>query len=86
MRKTCPEHGTFEDTLSIDPEMHRIVESTLLREGLPHQGRRADPSARLLHHSTRPRRGADHRPDNRCNMMCNPCFMDANQVGYVHLG
>src|SRR6476469_2671398 len=21
---------------------------------------------------------------NRCNMMCNPCFMDANQVGYVH--
>ena len=21
---------------------------------------------------------------NRCNMMCNPCFMDSNQVGYVH--
>jgi len=21
---------------------------------------------------------------NRCNMMCDPCFMDANQVGYVH--
>jgi hypothetical protein len=21
---------------------------------------------------------------NRCNMMCGPCFMDANQVGYVH--
>ena len=21
---------------------------------------------------------------NRCNMMCNPCFMDANQVGFVH--
>ena len=21
---------------------------------------------------------------NRCNMMCSPCFMDANQVGYVH--
>src|SRR5260221_9782498 len=20
----------------------------------------------------------------RCNMMCDPCFMDANQVGYVH--
>src|SRR5688500_19792200 len=19
-----------------------------------------------------------------CNMMCDPCFMDANQVGYVH--
>ena len=21
---------------------------------------------------------------NRCDMMCEPCFMDANQVGYVH--
>src|SRR4029450_12394044 len=21
---------------------------------------------------------------NRCNMMCAPCFMDANQVGFVH--
>src|SRR5207245_54652 len=21
---------------------------------------------------------------NRCKMMCDPCFMDANQVGYVH--
>ena len=21
---------------------------------------------------------------NRCNMMCNPCFIYANQVGYVH--
>jgi uncharacterized radical SAM superfamily Fe-S cluster-containing enzyme len=21
---------------------------------------------------------------NRCNMMCDPCFMDANQVGFVH--
>src|SRR3989475_10346624 len=24
------------------------------------------------------------RSTNRCNMMCDPCFMDANQVGYVH--
>src|SRR5205807_8554929 len=21
---------------------------------------------------------------NRCNMMCDPCFMDANQIGFVH--
>src|SRR3989304_1878912 len=21
---------------------------------------------------------------NRCNMMCDPCFTDANQVGFVH--
>jgi len=30
-------------------------------------------------------RGSSYRrPDHRCNMMCDPCFMDANQVGYVH--
>jgi len=21
---------------------------------------------------------------NRCNMMCDPCFMTQNQVGFVH--
>jgi hypothetical protein len=26
--------------------------------------------------------GADRRLTNRCNMMCDPCFMDANQVGF----
>src|SRR5262249_48407124 len=27
VRKTCPEHGTFEDVLSIDPEFSRIIEA-----------------------------------------------------------
>src|SRR6185312_10333126 len=26
IRKTCKEHGTFEDTLSIDPEFSHIIE------------------------------------------------------------
>ena len=25
-----------------------------------------------------------HVAENHCNMMCDPCFMDANQVGFVH--
>jgi len=27
MRKTCPEHGPYEDVLSIDPESSRIIEN-----------------------------------------------------------
>src|ERR1700719_3133422 len=26
----------------------------------------------------------DEKLHNRCSMMCDPCFMDANQVGFVH--
>jgi tetraether lipid synthase len=84
MRKTCPEHGTFEDTLSIDPEMHRIVEGRYYGRDFPTQG------DELIHRhgssTIRHGRGAVLTIDltNRCNMMCNPCFMDANQVGYVH--
>ncbi len=44
---------------------------------------------KLHHHGTStvthgPGLGADHRSHHRCNMMCDPCFMDANQVGFVH--
>jgi len=84
MRKTCPEHGRFEDTLSIDPEMHRIVEGRYYGRDFPTKG------DELIHRhgssTIRYGRGAVLTIDltNRCNMMCNPCFMDANQVGYVH--
>ncbi|HET7600395.1 MAG TPA: radical SAM protein [Gemmatimonadales bacterium] len=84
MRKTCPQHGTFEDTLSIDPEMHRIVEARYYGRDFPTLG-----DEQIHRHGTstiRYGRGAVLTIDltNRCNMMCNPCFMDANQVGYVH--
>lgn len=84
IRKTCPIHGTFEDLLSIDPEFSRIIESR-------YYGRdyRTSGDAHIHRHGTssiRYGRGAVLTIDltNRCNMMCNPCFMDANQVGYVH--
>jgi uncharacterized radical SAM superfamily Fe-S cluster-containing enzyme len=84
MRKACPEHGVFEDTLSIDPAMQRIIESRYYGRDFNTAG-----DERIHRHGSstiRYGRGAVLTLDltNRCNMMCNPCFMDANQVGYVH--
>ncbi len=84
MRKTCPQHGTFEDLLSIDPEFSRIIEARY-----PGRDFRTRGDERIHRHGTstiKYGRGAVLTIDltNRCNMMCNPCFMDANQVGYVH--
>jgi uncharacterized radical SAM superfamily Fe-S cluster-containing enzyme len=82
--KTCERHGTFEDVLSIDSEFSRRIEERF-------QGRDFRTLGDELVHkhgtsSVRYGRGAVLTIDltNRCNMMCNPCFMDANQVGYVH--
>ena len=83
--KTCPEHGTFEDLHLDRRRVHRVASRA---------GSRAATSRtlgdELVHrHGTSTisyGRGAVLTIDltNRCNMMCNPCFMDANQVGYVH--
>ncbi len=84
IRKTCPQHGIFEDLLSIDPEFSRVIESRY-----PGRDFRAIGDELIHRHGTstiKYGRGAVLTIDltNRCNMMCNPCFMDANQVGYVH--
>ncbi len=83
IEKTCPTHGTFSDTLAIDPAFLERIESLF-------PGRDYTAEAGTLHNhgtsSIRYGRGAVLTIDltNRCNMMCDPCFMDANQVGYVH--
>ena len=83
VEKTCPIHGTFTDTLSINPDFLRRIESLF-------PGRDFDAVTETLHNhgvsSIKHGRGAVLTIDltNRCNMMCDPCFMDANQVGYVH--
>ncbi len=84
MRKTCEKHGTFEDTLSVDPDFSRRIESLFFGRDF-----RCSDDAHVHRHGTsniKWGRGAVLTVDltNRCNMMCNPCFMDANQVGYVH--
>jgi uncharacterized radical SAM superfamily Fe-S cluster-containing enzyme len=83
MVKTCRTHGRFEDVLSIDPAFLRRIEQLY-----PGRDFLAPRSALRDHGSSTIRygRGAVLTVDltNRCNMMCDPCFMDANQVGYVH--
>src|SRR6476469_8357485 len=84
MRKTCPKHGEFEDVMSTDPAFLERIESLFFGRDF-----RAAEDKDVHHHGTsniKFGRGAVLTVDltNRCNMMCNPCFMDANQVGYVH--
>ena len=83
IEKTCELHGTFTDTLAIDPAFLGRLEGLF-------RGRDFDAVTDKLHNhgssSIKYGRGAVLTIDltNRCNMMCDPCFMDANQVGYVH--
>jgi len=84
MVKDCPKHGHFEDVMSIDPEFSKHLEDVF-----PGRDIRAHNDEKLHNHGSstvKYGRGAVLTIDltNRCNMMCDPCFMDANQVGFVH--
>jgi uncharacterized radical SAM superfamily Fe-S cluster-containing enzyme len=84
MVKDCPKHGHFEDVMSIDTEFFRHLE-----EVFPGRDIKAHNDEGLHNHGTSTvthGRGSVLTIDltNRCNMMCDPCFMDANQVGFVH--
>jgi len=84
MVKECSKHGRFEDVMSIDPAFFKHLE-----QAFPGRDIRAHNDERLHHHGSstiRHGRGSVLTIDltNRCNMMCDPCFMDANQVGFVH--
>ncbi len=84
MTKECPVHGQFEDVMSIDPAFSRHLE-----EVFPGRDIRAHNDNKLHNHGSSTithGRGSVLTIDltNRCNMMCDPCFMDANQVGFVH--
>src|SRR5437588_1171348 len=84
MVKDCPKHGHFEDVMSIDPEFSQHLE-----EVFPGRDIVAHNDEKLHNHGSSTithGRGAVLTIDltNRCNMMCDPCFMDANQVGFVH--
>ncbi len=84
MVKDCPVHGHFEDVMAIDPTFLRHVEAVF-----PGRDIRAHNDEKLHKHGSSTithGRGSVLTIDltNRCNMMCDPCFMDANQVGFVH--
>ncbi len=83
MEKDCDRHGRTSDLLAMDAQFLRRIERLY-----PGRDFRIAPDALHDHgrSSIRYGRGAVLTVDltNRCNMMCDPCFMDANQVGYVH--
>jgi len=84
MRKACPKHGPFEDVLSNHPAFLRRMESLAFgrdfeclddRNVHDHgpNGIRSGRGTYLIIDMT-----------NRCNMVCSPCYMDANATPYVH--
>src|SRR5246500_5071861 len=84
MIKDCPVHGHFEDMMAIDAKFLTHIENMF-----PGRDIQAHNDEKLHNHGTstiKYGRGAVLTVDltNRCNMMCDPCFMDANQVGFVH--
>ena len=84
MVKECPTHGKTEDVMAIDAKFLEHIEAQF-----PGRDIRSHNDEELHNHgssSVKFGRGAVLTVDltNRCNMMCDPCFMDANQVGFVH--
>ena len=84
MVKDCPIHGHFEDVMAMDPAFFKHLE-----EAFPGSDIRSHNDEKLHNHGSstiKYGRGSVLTIDltNRCNMMCDPCFMDANQVGFVH--
>ncbi len=84
MVKECAIHGKYEDLMAIDAKFLEWIEGNFPGRDIP-----AHNDEKLHNHGSstvRHGRGSVLTVDltNRCNMMCDPCFMDANQVGYVH--
>jgi 7,8-dihydro-6-hydroxymethylpterin dimethyltransferase len=84
IRKVCEKHGAFEDVISTNPEFTRRIENLFF--GRDFQAVQDEGIHRHGSSAIQYGRGTVLTVDltNRCNMMCNPCFTDANQVGYVH--
>ena len=84
MIKDCATHGHFEDIMAIDSKFLKHIETMF-----PGRDIQSHSDEKLHNHGTstiKYGRGSVLTVDltNRCNMMCDPCFMDANQVGFVH--
>jgi 7,8-dihydro-6-hydroxymethylpterin dimethyltransferase len=84
MRKACERHGPFEDVLSDHPVFFRRMESLAFGKDF-----RCVGDEELHNHgatSIKTGRGTHLIIDltNRCNMVCSPCYMDANATSLVH--
>jgi uncharacterized radical SAM superfamily Fe-S cluster-containing enzyme len=83
IRKVCDKHGAFEDVLSTNPAFTRRIENLFF--GRDFQSVQDEKIHGHGASAIKYGRGTVLTVDltNRCNMMCTPCFTDANQVGYV---
>jgi 7,8-dihydro-6-hydroxymethylpterin dimethyltransferase len=84
MIKDCPIHGRCEDMMAVDSTFLAHIEGMF-----PGRDIDAHNDEKFHKHGSstiKHGRGSVLTIDltNRCNMMCDPCFMDANQVGFVH--
>lgn len=84
MRKACVKHGPFEDVLSNHPAFFRRMESLAFGKDFE-----CADDGQVHNHGTngiRRGRGTYLIVDltNRCNMVCSPCYMDANATSFVH--
>ena len=84
MLKDCPVHGHCEDMMAVDSKFLSHVEAMF-----PGRDIDAHNDEKFHKHGSstiKHGRGSVLTIDltNRCNMMCDPCFKDANQVGFVH--
>lgn len=83
MEKHCDKHGVISDLMAIDAKFLSRIEKLY-----PGRDFKTDKTPLRFHGTSKIEygRGAVLTVDltNRCNMMCDPCFMDANQVGFVH--
>lgn len=90
-RKTCPEHGEFNDLIWSDAEMYLMAEEyamdglgiTNVYGGDPDRNVSiviGDEEYDLLSSTAL----ANIDLTNRCNMNCPICFANANQAGYVY--
>ncbi len=84
MVKDCPLHGKVEDMMAVDVRFLEWIEKNFPGRDMPSHNDEDlhNHGSSTIKHG----RGSVLTVDltNRCNMMCDPCFMDANQVGYVH--
>ena len=84
MRKACKKHGPFEDVLSNHPAFFRRMESLAFGRDFE-----CTDDGQVHNHGAngiRRGRGTYLIVDltNRCNMVCSPCYMDANATSFVH--
>ena len=84
MRKACERHGPFEELLSEHPAFFQRMESLAFGRDF-----RCFGDEEVHNHganSIKTGRGTYLIIDltNRCNMVCSPCYMDANATSFVH--